>query len=70
MPLEIKPAFDRYLASLGPERPSGRSKSSWPGPVPRVASQDLLDEGIAMVDGLNPPEYRRQLARRASCGRQ
>ena len=61
----MKPAFNRYLASLGPKAPVQTFDEFMARNEFHESLRSLLDEAHRMVDGLNSPEYQRQLARRS-----
>jgi Asp-tRNA(Asn)/Glu-tRNA(Gln) amidotransferase A subunit family amidase len=61
---ELKPAFDAYLKSLGPAAPVKTFDEFMAKNEFHQSLQRLLDEAHQIKDGLDSPEYRRQLARR------
>ena len=61
---ELQPAFDAYLASLGPAAPVKTFDAFMARKEFHPSLRGVLEEAHAIRDGLNSPEYRRQLARR------
>jgi Asp-tRNA(Asn)/Glu-tRNA(Gln) amidotransferase A subunit family amidase len=61
---ELRPAFDAYLASLGPAAPVTTFDAFMARNEFHPSLRGLLEDVYAIRDGLNSPEYRRQLARR------
>jgi Asp-tRNA(Asn)/Glu-tRNA(Gln) amidotransferase A subunit family amidase len=61
---ELKPAFNAYLASLGPRAPVKTFEDFVARNEFHPSLRSLIDDAHKIVDGLNAPEYRRQLARR------
>ena len=64
MTLEFKTVFDRYLAGLGPVSPV-KSLAEFVARGDVVESMRRgLEADLAVVDGMNSPEYQRMMARR------
>jgi amidase len=61
---ELKPAFNTYLASLGPQAPVKTFDEFMKKNEFHESLRSLLEDAERIVDGLNSPDYRRQLARR------
>jgi len=62
---ELAPAFDRYLASLGPNAPVKTFDEFMARNEFHPSLRGLLEDAHRLKDSLNSPEYHRQLARRA-----
>jgi Asp-tRNA(Asn)/Glu-tRNA(Gln) amidotransferase A subunit family amidase len=66
MTMELQPAFDRYLAGLGPAAPVKTfaeyvARREFPPSL-----RETLEAGLAITDGPSRPEYREQLRRRGA----
>ena len=61
---ELRPAFDAYLASLGPRAPVKTFDEFVARNEFHPSLRSFIDDAHKIVDGLESPEYRRQLARR------
>jgi amidase len=61
---ELRPAFDRYLASLGPNAPVKTFDEFVAKNEFHQSLRNLLEDAHRVKDGLNAPEYHHQLARR------
>jgi amidase len=61
---ELRPAFDRYLASLGANAPVKSFEEFIARNEFHESLRGLLEDAHRIKNGLNSPEYHRQLARR------
>jgi amidase len=61
---ELRPAFDAYLASLGPHAPIKTLDDFIARKQFHESLRTLLEDAQRVTDGLNTPAYRHQLARR------
>lgn len=61
---ELKPAFTAYLASLGPAAPVKTFDEFVARDEFEPSVRSLLEDAARVADGLQSPEYRRQLGRR------
>jgi amidase len=61
---ELKPAFDRYLAALGPRAPVRTLDEFIARGEFHASLAGTLETQLRVVDGLNDPEYKNRLLRR------
>jgi Asp-tRNA(Asn)/Glu-tRNA(Gln) amidotransferase A subunit family amidase len=66
MTLEFQPAFNRYLASLGPAAPVKTFDEFMKRGEFHPSLRRILESNLEIADGPSRPEYQQQLQRRAA----